>query len=59
MLLESFIFVLGKFNDEMISSEANNINQLDDSIINDIQTITAMWLNRFDDEIEAEEIEFF
>ena len=59
MILESFIFVLGNFHDELAHSEVHTINQLDASIINDINTVRIMWLNKFDEESEEGEIEFF
>jgi len=59
MILESFVFVLGNFHQELSQSETDTINKLDASIINDINTVTNMWLNKEDEDIEAGEMEFF
>ena len=59
MILESFVFVLGNFHKELAQTEISNINQLDASIINDINTVTIMWLNKSDDEVDYGEMEFF
>ena len=59
MILESFIFVLGNFHEELTQSKSESINKLDASIINDINTVTNMWLNKQDEEIDSGEIEFF
>ncbi len=58
-LLETFMYVLGRWMDELSTSELSAINKLDASIINDLNTIRSMWLNEFDDSVAAEEIEFF
>ena len=46
MLLESFIYVLGKWHEDISSGEEAKINQFDASIISDINTIKNMWMER-------------
>ena len=43
MLVESFMYVLGKWQDDLSSGDKNKINSLDASIISDMHTITNMW----------------
>ena len=43
MLLESFVFVLGKWQEDLASGDESKINALDASITSDMQTITNMW----------------
>jgi len=43
MLLESFMYVLGKWHDDLASGDTNTINAFDASIISDMHTITNMW----------------
>ena len=46
MLLESFIYVLGKWHEEISSGDEAKINQFDASIISDINTIQNMWVEQ-------------
>lgn len=59
ILLETFMYVLGRWTDDLSSNDVTSVNKLDASIINDLHTIRTMWLNEFDEFDEAEEIEFF
>ncbi|MCK4974072.1 MAG: response regulator [Sulfurimonas sp.] len=43
MLLESFMYVLGKWQDDLSSGDESKINSFDASIISDMHTITNMW----------------
>ncbi len=43
-LLETFMFVLGKWHDDLASGEETKINALDASITSDMHTISNMWL---------------
>ena len=43
MLLESFMYVLGKWHNDLASGNADTINSFDASIISDMHTITNMW----------------
>ncbi len=56
MLLESFIYVLGKWQNDISSSTSNQLNQFDASIISDIHTITNMW-TQADDEVSDDDID--
>ncbi len=49
MLLESFIFVLGSWHDDISSDDGSKINQFDASIISDMNTITNMWTQKEED----------
>jgi len=46
MLLESFMYVLGRWQDDLSLGNANNINSLDASMISDMHTITNMWTQK-------------
>ena len=46
MLLESFMYVLGKWQDDLSSGDESKINSLDASIISDMHTITNMWTQK-------------
>ena len=46
MLLESFMYVLGKWQNELASGDESKINSLDASIISDMNTITNMWTKK-------------
>jgi YesN/AraC family two-component response regulator len=45
MLLESFVYVLGKWQQELSHGDKDRINEYDDSLINDINTIKNLWLD--------------
>jgi YesN/AraC family two-component response regulator len=49
MLLESFIFVLGRWQKDLLSGEENKINAFDASIVSDMKTITNMWSQKEED----------
>ncbi len=58
MFLEAFMYILGKWQKDLLEQNDEKVNRLDVSIIGDIETITNMWL------FEAEttqscEVEFF
>lgn len=46
MLLESFMYVLGKWQEELSYGDESKINSLDASIISDMYTITNMWTQK-------------
>ena len=54
MLLESFMYVLGKWQDDLSLGDANNINSLDASMISDMNTILNMWIQKKDDFAEED-----
>lgn len=43
MLVESFVYVLGSWHDDISSGDETKINQFDASIISDMHTIINMW----------------
>jgi CheY-like chemotaxis protein len=53
MILESFVYVLGRWHEDIASDEEHKVNQFDASIISDIHTITNMWIQK--DESVSEE----
>jgi hypothetical protein len=53
--LEAFMYILGKWQKDIIEQKDEKINQLDVSIIGDLETITNLWLA----EDAGEEVEFF
>ena len=55
VLLESFMFVLGKWSDKLKNGDSDKLNDLDASLISDMQTIITMWTMSEDEG----EIEFF
>ncbi len=59
IFLESFTFVLKKWNENIMSSDLEGIKFLEPSILSDLSMISSMWLNQFDDEADDSEIEFF
>ncbi len=59
MLLESFLYVLQKWQNELEQGNREMINFFDASIINDMQTITNMWLQTEENEEDFGEMEFF
>ncbi len=56
MLLESFIYVLSKWHEDIASGDTAKINQFDASIISDIHTITNMWVQS-DEEVCDEDLD--
>jgi hypothetical protein len=59
MLLESFMFVLWKWTRELSRGDIGSINYLDKSLINDINTISDMWLDKDYKNNELGDIDFF
>ena len=59
MLLESFLYVLEKWQNELESGNKEMINFFDASIINDMTTISNMWIKSSDKEEDFGEMEFF
>jgi len=55
VLLESFMFVLGKWSEKLSDGDNEQLNDLDASLISDMQTIISMWTNSD----HKGEIEFF
>ncbi len=56
--LEAFMYILGKWQKELLAQSDKKLNQLDVSIIGDIETITNMWLAGEESSQECE-VEFF
>ena len=54
MLLESFMYVLGKWQDDLASGDESKINSLDASIISDMHTITNMWTQKEEKFVEED-----
>jgi len=56
IILESFLYVLSKWHEDMSSGDDTKINQFDASIISDMETIINMWTqnedNYSDDDID-------
>ena len=46
MLLENFMYVLKKWQDDLASQDTSKVNALDASIISDMQTIINMWTQK-------------
>ncbi len=59
MLLETFLYVLKKWQNELELGNKEMINFFDASIINDMTTISNMWLNSSTQEKSFGEMEFF
>lgn len=58
ILLESFIYVLGKWQEDLVSGDDSKINSLDDSIISDMHTITNIYLqNEIEEEVCEEALD--
>ncbi len=58
LFLESFIHVLGKWQNDLHLLEYDKLNYLDASIISDMSTISIMWKQE-EVSIESSELEFF
>lgn len=58
MFLEAFMYILGKWQKDLAEQDSQKVNQLDVSIIGDLETITNMWLS---EKVESQscEVEFF
>lgn len=46
LLLESFVYVLGKWQNDIAQASDKKINEFDDSIISDIHYISNLWLQK-------------
>ena len=57
MLLESFMYVLKKWQEDLASEDKSKINALDASIISDMQTITNMWTQEKEEEAPLEDLD--
>ena len=57
-ILESFMYVLGKWQDDLKRNDLRSVNRLDASLISDMQTITNLWLGKFETD-DVGEMEFF
>lgn len=55
--LETFVYVLSKWHDDLSSGEESKINQLDASIISDIETIQNMWTQTYGESAGEEELD--
>jgi len=58
MFLEAFMYILGKWQKELLEQSDEKVDQLDVSIIGDLETITNMWLAEKETSPNCE-IEFF
>ncbi len=58
MFLEAFMYILGKWQKDLLEQEDEKVDQLDVSIIGDIETITNMWLAEAET-TESCKVEFF
>lgn len=56
MLLESFIYVLGKWQNDLFHGDSKTINSLDASMISDMKTIVNMW-TQADEEFSERDLE--
>ncbi len=54
MLLESFMYVLGKWQEDLSSGDESKINSFDASIISDMHTITNMWTQQEVPDVEED-----
>ena len=57
-LLESFIFMLNKWQNNIVHADIQSVNYFDDSIIGDIDTIMLSWVESEDDEDFEDDIFF-
>ena len=58
MYLEAFMYILGKWQKELLEQSDEKVDQLDVSIIGDIETISNMWLAEKETS-DSCEVEFF
>ncbi len=58
MFLEAFMYILGKWQKDLLEENGEKLKRLDVSIIGDIETITNMWLAKKESEASFE-VEFF
>jgi len=55
--LETFVYVLSKWHNDLSSGDESKINQFDASIISDMATIKNMWIQTYDDNINEEDLD--
>jgi len=55
--LETFIYVLSKWHDDLSSGDETNLNQFDASIISDMETIINMWTQVYNDDSSEENLD--
>lgn len=55
--LETFVYVLSKWQDDLSSGEESQLNQLDASIISDMRTIENMWTQSHDENVNEEDLD--
>ena len=58
MFLEAFMYILGKWQKDLLNQSDEKVDQLDVSIIGDMETITNMWLAEEETQ-ENSVVEFF
>jgi DNA-binding response OmpR family regulator len=49
IFLETFIYVLSKWHNDLSSGDENKLNQFDSSIISDMETIINMWTLKYEE----------
>jgi len=57
MFLETFVYVLSKWQDDLASGEESKLNQFDASIISDMDTITNMWTQKHNEEVSEDDLD--
>jgi len=57
VMLESFIYVLSKWHEDIASGDEDKINQFDASIISDIDTITNIWIQKESEEVSENSLD--
>ena len=55
--LETFVYVLSKWHNDLSSGDESKVNQFDASIISDMATIKNMWIQTYDDNINEEDLD--
>lgn len=55
-LLETFVFVLGRWHDDLSTGDEGRINELDASLISDMHMITNLWVGEAED-VDTEDID--
>ena len=54
MLLESFMFVLGHWQDDISKGDGTKVNSFDASLISDMYTITNLWTQKEQEDSEED-----
>ena len=57
VMLESFIYVLSKWHEDIASGDDEKINQFDASIISDIETIINIWVQHEEEEVSENSLD--